>query len=261
MPELPEVEVAARRVRAAIEGRSIERLQLLHPSLARVMPPRDVGALVGRRVVAVRRVGKHQLLDLDDGSHLEVHFRMNGDWWIGSPRDPLPPHARAVLDLDRGTRVVLVDSRALATITRRVEPSRAVQQMGVDLTHPDADLAAAHATLATRRTPIKPLLLDQRVLAGVGNIYAAEALWRAQIDPRVPASSLGPRRRARLFDAVRDVMRDALRDPGRYQDDEALERFRVYDREGEPCTRCGTRIRRITQAGRSTYFCPRCQRR
>jgi formamidopyrimidine-DNA glycosylase len=108
---------------------------------------------------------------------------------------------------------------------------------------------------------IKPALLDQRVVAGVGNIYAAEALWRAAIDPRVAAARLGPKRRTRLVDAVRATMADALADAGRYQDGEALDRLAVYGREGQPCRRCAAPIRRFVQAGRSTYFCGSCQRR
>jgi formamidopyrimidine-DNA glycosylase len=125
---------------------------------------------------------------------------------------------------------------------------------------PALTISTLGTALATRRAPIKPVLLDQRVVAGLGNIYAAEALWRARIDPRAPASSLGPARRTRLLEAMREVMARALRDPARYSDDDGSTRFDVYDREGRPCRRCGGSIRRITQAGRSTYYCPRCQR-
>ena len=149
---------------------------------------------------------------------------------------------------------------ALATVVWR-PAGGADPALAPDATDPEFDADALATKLRGRRAAITAALLDQRVVAGVGNIYAAEALWRARIDPRVPAARLGPARRARLVDAVRDTMADALADAGRYQDGEALARLAVYDREGQPCRRCEAPVRRITQAGRSTYFCAACQRR
>ena len=164
------------------------------------------------------------------------------------------------LDLDDGTRVSLVDPRALGGVTWHAPGLAPAPRLGPDALDDAFGGVALRAALRTRRAAIKPALLDQRVVAGVGNIYAAEALWRARIDPRAVASSLGPARAARLVDAIKAVLRDALDAPGRYQDGEALERLAVYGREGEPCARCGAPVRRIVQAGRSTYFCARCQR-
>ncbi|MDF1504022.1 bifunctional DNA-formamidopyrimidine glycosylase/DNA-(apurinic or apyrimidinic site) lyase [Roseisolibacter sp. H3M3-2] len=261
MPELPEVEAAARRLRAAAVGRVIRAARTFHDAARRALPDRDAAQLAGRRVVGVRRLGKHQAIDLDDGSTLHAHFRMTGDWDVGRDDAPLPPHARVALSLDDGTRVALAGARVLDGVRGHAPGAAPEPRLGPDALDPARDGAALRAALRGRRAAVKPALLDQRVVAGGGNIYASEALWRAGIDPRTPAASLGPARVGRLADAVRAVLHDALDAPGRYQDGEALERLRVYDREGEPCVRCGAPVRRTVQAGRSTYYCARCQKR
>jgi len=184
---------------------------------------------------------------------------MNGDWHVGPAEVKLPAYTRVSLCLDDGTTIALVDARALATIAWRPAGTPA-PPLGPDATAPQFDAAALGHALRGRRLAIKPALLDQRVVAGVGNIYASEALWRARIDPRLGAGTLGPTRLARLVDAIRATLQDALADAGRYQAGEALARLAVYDREGEGCRRCAAPIRRVVQAGRSTYFCAKCQR-
>lgn len=261
MPELPEVETAMRVLRAASVGRVIRDVRALHTSTVRALPADDAARLIGRRILAVDRVGKHQTLALDDGSAVHAHFRMTGDWHVGRVGDPLPAHARVVLDLDDGTRVALVDPRALGGLRWHAADALPVLRMGPDALAEEFDGAALRAALRGRRIAIKPALLDQRIVAGVGNIYAAEACWVATLDPRVVAGALGTVRCTRLVAAIRQVLRDALDDPGRYQDGESRERLHVYGREGEPCTRCGAPVRRLVQAGRSTYFCGGCQRR
>jgi len=260
MPELPEVEHAARVLRDAVTGRTIRNLRVLHPAHRRRLPKRDVARIVGARIAAVERRGKHQLVKLSTGDTLLVHFRMTGDWHVHGARDEAPRYTRVLLELDRDVRVSLVDPRALSTVTLHREGGDSLPMLGPDAADPAVTVAAFGAALARRRIAIKVALLDQRVLAGVGNIYAAEALWLARIDPRVPALSLTRARQQRLLDAVRAVLAKAQAGQGRYRDDGAG-RFEVYDREGLPCSRCGTAIERIVQAGRSTYFCPHCQRR
>ncbi|HEX2780699.1 MAG TPA: bifunctional DNA-formamidopyrimidine glycosylase/DNA-(apurinic or apyrimidinic site) lyase [Gemmatimonadaceae bacterium] len=258
MPELPEVERAARRIRRAVVGRSIVAARLLHPALRRKLSTRALASLRGRRITAVTQRAKHQLLVLDDGRAIHAHFRMAGDWDVDAPDDPLPRSARAAFDLDDGTRLLLVDPRALSTLSILPAGSTPFDSLGPDPFAPEFDAALA-ASLARRRGPVKPALLDQRVAAGVGNIYAAEALWEAGIDPRTPASTLSPAKVRALADAIREVLRRGRASRGRYRDGEA--RLRVYDREGEPCLRCETPIARIAQAGRSTWFCQHCQPR
>jgi len=252
MPELPEVESAVRMLRAAAEGRTITRARALHPSLRARVAPARLRSLVGARVSRVERRGKHQLLHLEDGRALHAHFRMTGDWHIDQKTASAPRFARAVVELDDGARVWLVDPRALSTLDVRDETAPFNLPLGPEATDPGlrpADLALA---LARRRGAIKPALLDQKLIAGIGNIYAAEALWQARLDPRATAASLTRAEIGRLLAGIRSVMGRALK---------GTIRFAVYDREGRPCRRCGAQIVRIAQAGRSTYFCPGCQTR
>ena len=261
MPELPEVEAAARVLRRATLGRSIVRLRVLHASLKRRVSNKDLARLRGKRVARVERRGKHQLLRTAGGPTVMIHFRMTGDWEVSRVGEPDAPYARAVLELDDGTRVSLVDPRALSTVTVHDDVEAALPALGPEATDASIDVPSLAAALARRRGPIKPALLDQRILAGLGNIYAAEALWRARIDPRAPARELPPERLTSLLAAAREVLRRASRSPARYLSPErtSASRFAVYDREGKPCRRCRTPIARLVQAGRSTYFCPTCQ--
>ena len=256
MPELPEVERAARRIRRAVVGRTIARARLLHPALARRITARALTSLRDHVVVAVEQRAKHQLLVLDDGRSLHVHFRMAGDWQLDGVGDELPRSARASIDFTDGTRLLLVDPRALSSMLLLAKGATPFDELGPDPSSGDFIDALASA-LARRSTAIKPALLDQRVAAGVGNIYAAEALWEARIDPRAPARSLTRAQVEDLAAAIRVVLDRGRVGGRRYRDGAAS--LRVYDREGAPCPRCGTAIERIVQAGRSTCFCPRCQ--
>lgn len=256
MPELPEVEAAMNVLRRRAKGRTIARLKVLHPSLQRRLSPARLRSLVGARIQRVERRGKHQLLHLDDGRILHAHFRMNGDWAFGTTDDELPRFARAVLDFTDGTRLIFVDSRALGTI--ELHNADTVLDLGLGPDAADSGWTAEQlgAALAMRRGPIKPALLDQKLIAGLGNIYAAESLWRAKIDPRAPGNSLTPARVKSLRKAIAFVLERAT--GSRYTDDDTVG-LDVYDREGLPCHRDRTPIERMTQAGRSTYFCPKCQ--
>jgi formamidopyrimidine-DNA glycosylase len=256
MPELPEVEAALEVLRARARGRTIVRMRVLHPALRRRLNPKQLRALVGARIARVERRGKHQLLHLEDGRILHAHFRMNGDWMLTETGAPLPRFARAVLDFDDGSSLVFVDSRALGTID--VHPAGAELDLGLgpDAADPEWTAEQLAAALAPRRGPIKPALLDQRLVAGLGNIYAAESLWRARISPFAPCSTLGRPQIAKLRKAIDAVLVRAT--GSRYTDDDTVT-LDVYDREGLPCRRCRTLIERVVQAGRSTYYCPQCQ--
>ena len=256
MPELPEVERAVRIVREAVVGRTLASVRLLHPALRRRVAPRVLRALRGATIARVERRGKHQLLHLVDGRILHVHFRMNGDWIVDRRTDPLPRFARAELAFTDGHRVVLDDSRALSTFD--VHPADAPPMLALGPEPNDGALtpASLRAAFEGRRAPVKVALLDQRLIAGLGNIYAAEALWRARIDPRAAAGTLDLAAVRRLLSAIRAVIARAT--GGRYTESGGA-RLDVYDREGHPCRRCGTAIQRIVQAGRSTYLCPVCQ--
>jgi formamidopyrimidine-DNA glycosylase len=260
MPELPEVERAMRRLRKAVEGKTISSARAIHPALARQFPDEEAQMVTNRQIVRVERRGKHQILHLDDGSTLHAHFRMNGDWLLSRTDGEPDKFTRAWIDLSDGTRVELHDRRALSAMSFHPAGEDSLPKLGMEANDRALDAAYLKAALKSRRGPIKPALMDQKVLAGLGNIYAAEALWRAKISPRAKASSLSIVRLTKLVEAIRSVLSGRNRPPGRYTDTRFRGRFGVYDREGESCIVCGTLIRRIVQAGRSTYFCPKCQR-
>jgi formamidopyrimidine-DNA glycosylase len=256
MPELPEVEGAVRRLREAITGKTIAAVTLLHPALRRRLSPAKIRGLRGARIRRVERRGKHQLIVLDDGRMLHAHFRMTGDWTIDRADDALPKFARAAILFDDGSRVVLDDPRALSTLDLHSANAELALGLGPEADDPSLSAAALHAALEKRRGPIKPVLLDQRVIAGLGNIYAAEALWHARIDPTTSARTLTKAQVGALLRAIRKVIRAAT---GARYTDSSVARLAVYDRAGKPCRRCGTPVERIVQAGRSTYYCPTCQ--
>lgn len=233
-------------------------MMLIHPALKRRITARALSSLRGHRIVSVEQRAKHQLLILDDGRSLHVHFRMAGDWLLDRVDRELPRSARAAIEFSDGSRLLLIDPRALSAIALLPAGSTPFDDLGPDPSSPDFDAALASA-LARRRTAVKPSLLDQRVAAGVGNIYAAEALWEARIDPTTPANALTTTQVRDLAGAIRVVLDRGRVGGRRYRDGDAS--LRVYDREGQPCPRCATSIERIVQAGRSTCYCPRCQSR
>jgi formamidopyrimidine-DNA glycosylase len=260
MPELPEVEEAMQRLRAAVEGKTIALVTTHHAAHARQLPDATARRLRQQKILSVERRGKHQLLHLENGSTLHAHFRMNGDWRMSTTDQPLGKFARSSIDLTDGTRIELNDSRALSSIKLHPKGEDPLPKLGMEANDPGLDAAYLKSALAKRKGPIKVTLMDQAVVAGLGNIYAAEALWRAKISPRASASSISNARLIKLADAIHTTLEEENRAPGRYTDTENRERFNVYDREGLPCSRCGTKIKRIPQGGRSTYFCPKCQR-
>jgi formamidopyrimidine-DNA glycosylase len=260
MPELPEVERATRQLTVAALGKTIASVRAIHPALKRKLSPAKSRAAKGKRIESIERRGKHQLLHLDSGDTLVVHFRMNGDWDVGTTADPLDRFARAVIELVDDTRISLVDRRALSSITLDKKGASSLPKLGREAGDPTLDADYLLAALKRKKIAIKPALIDQSVVAGLGNIYAAEALWEAEMNPRKPASKVSRAKLERLVDAIRLVLSPEKRLPGRYTDTREAGRFAVYDREGKICRRCGGTIKRIVQAGRSTYFCPSCQR-
>lgn len=261
MPELPEVERAARALSRAALGKTIASVKAIHPALKRKLSPAQARSARGKKIDRIERRGKHQLLHLDNGAALVVHFRMNGDWEIGTTDDSLDRFARAVIDLTDGTRISLVDRRALSSLTLDKKGASSLPKLGREASDPALDADYLAQALARRKVAIKPALMNQSVIAGLGNIYAAEALWEAELDPRAPAASLTKAKLAKLVEAIRLVLSPKKRRPGRYTDTRGTSRFAVYDRAGKICRRCNGIIERIVQAGRSTYFCPDCQRR
>lgn len=217
------------------------------------MTPAQRRSVRGARVVAVRRRGKHQLIDLDDGRVLHAHFRMSGAWKVG-PDARESRYPRATLGLDDGSVIVLDDPRALSSIVLVAAGADSIASLGPDADDPSVGAAWFVDRLSKRKSAIKVVLLDQTLLSGIGNIYASESLWHSRLDPRRPANDLTPPEVHCLLKSIRAVLKRAS--GARYDGDG---RFDVYDREGEKCRRCKSIIERIPQAGRSTYSCPRCQ--
>ncbi|MBI4877041.1 MAG: bifunctional DNA-formamidopyrimidine glycosylase/DNA-(apurinic or apyrimidinic site) lyase [Acidobacteria bacterium] len=258
MPELPEVETVVRTVAPRVVGRRIRAVQ----AASRFVAPRPLEGAVGQAIRAVERSAKHILFVLDAGL-LCIHLGMTGKLLVNAPPGP---HTRVVFEL-AGCRLVYDDPRQFGRIEYVRELPERIRRLG-----PDAhriSLEEFRARLAARRSRIKPLLLDQRFLGGLGNIYTDEALFRARIHPLAPASRLGRARVERLHRAIVEVLGEAIEKGGSsisdYVDAEGRAGFfqtehRVYGRAGEPCTACGTAIRRIEVAQRGTHYCPRCQR-
>ncbi len=275
MPELPEVESVRRRLAPVLEGRRLERVEIWDARLTRPFDPVEVAReLEGERVVAVDRRGKYLIVRFESGRSLLVHLRMTGSFRLRSPTaDALPDdaHRRAVVRLDDGSDAAYRDVRRFGTWLL-LEPGELDAylhtRVGPEPLDPAFTAKALGARLAKRRAPVKAAILDQRTLAGVGNIYADEALWRARIHPLREAGSLGQAEIRRLRQAIRDVLELGIERQGATLREYALpdgeaggmqHEFKVYGRLGEPCDRCGTPIERIVVGGRGTWYCPRCQ--
>ena len=275
MPELPEVETVRRRIAPLVEGTTIASAEIVDPRLTRPVSPSLVAdALVGERIAAVERRGKYLLWRLESGRTLVVHLRMTGSL-LHFPAGDLPAdaHRRATLALDTGAAVGYRDVRRFGTWELlddgHLRPYLA-SRLGPEPLAPSFTSARLARIVAGRRAPIKAVLLDQRRIAGIGNIYADEALWRARIHPLRPAGELDAAEIARLHRAVRAVLRRGIELQGSTLRDYVTpdgegggmqHEFHVYGRLGQPCDRCGHPIERIVVAGRGTWFCPRCQTR
>jgi formamidopyrimidine-DNA glycosylase len=273
MPELPEVETVRLRLAPVLEGRTFVDVEITDARLTRPFDPAEVAReLEGERVAVVDRRGKYLIVRFESGRALLVHLRMTGSV-LHSKRGALPddPHRRAVARLDDGSDVAYRDVRRFGTWLL-LEPAEV--DAYVDARVGREPLAAAYKAkhlaeeLEGRRAPVKAAILDQRTVAGVGNIYADEALWRAQIHPLRPAAGLEPAEVQALYRGIRQALQAGLRRQGSTLRDyrlpdggtgSAQTEFKVYGRGGEPCDRCGTPIDKIRVAGRGTWYCPNCQ--
>ncbi len=277
VPELPEVETVRTRLAPVLEGRRFVRVEIDDPRLVRPYEPAEVAAeLEGERVEAVERRGKYLIVRFESGRALLIHLRMTGSLrHYGTPGDDEvledDPHRRAVVRLDNGSDVAYRDVRRFGTWLL-LEPGGLEPYLAAKVGDEPLDALFTAARLGDRlrdrRAPIKSALLDQRTLAGLGNIYVDEALWRARIHPLRPAGSVDRNELRRLHNGIRAALEAGIARQGSTLRDYRLpdgargamqKEFKVYGRGGEPCDRCGTAIAKSRVAGRGTWFCPTCQ--
>jgi formamidopyrimidine-DNA glycosylase len=279
MPELPEVEAITRSLRPLVRGRRIRCVHIFHPIATNPQSPQHFAKFAeGRRILDASRHGKYLLLVLDRGL-IEMHFRLDGQLiWFRNPAELLRRanqasdgvHVDVALELDKGV-LAFADRRHFGRVHdwESFEACPSLRSLGLDALSRQFTPSVLHTRLSASRRPLKEFLLDQSKIAGIGNIYSAEALWHARLDPRRPANSLSRTDSAKLHKAIVSVLRRALeccldpapdfRDPHWWF--QGIERILgVYQREGMQCRRCGQAIRRIEQGGRSTYCCLHCQK-
>lgn len=274
MPELPEVEVTRRALAPHVEGRLVTRVEVREPRLRWPIPPRLARALTGQRIDRLDRRGKYLLWQVETGT-LISHLGMSGSWRVHLAPPPVPGrHDHVDIQLD-GCWLRLTDPRRFGALLWHprsegdVATHALLAHLGVEPFDPHFDAALLHTATRHRAAPIKQVLLAGDIVVGVGNIYASESLFRAGINPKQPARRLGLAGCARLVEAVREVLAEAISVGGSTLRDfvgaEGVEGYfmrdaAVYGREGAPCLTCRTPIRRLLQGQRATYYCPRCQR-
>lgn len=270
MPELPEVETIVRDLDRMVRGATIEGVEVLRPDLLRGDPAAFVRGLRGRRLETVTRRAKNIVIGLG-ADRLVVNLGMTGNLLALPAGTPIPPYVGVRFDLGGGRVMVYRDVRRFGRLEVLSEEEWAVRDaaLGVEPLSEEFTGMLLHRLTRGSRVAIKVWLMDQKRVVGVGNIYASEALWRARIDPRRRAESLTRPRAGRLVDGIRAVLSEAIEFRGTtlldYRDVSGEEgsfadRLKVYDRAGSACLECGTVIRRIVQGGRSTFFCPNCQK-
>jgi len=273
MPELPEVETIRRQLAPLVEGRRVRRVEILDPRWSRPLAPAELeAALEGRRVLNLGRRGKYLVWALEDEVYVAQHLRMTGAL-LWNP-DPEPAHARVRIALEPRATLVISDPRRFGTgellIGKDALEAFFAARLGLEPFDERFTVAHLRALARGRRAPIKALLLDQRQIAGVGNIYADEALFRARVHPRRPAGRLTPAQWAALREGVLAALRAGIDARGASIDDfrhidgvrgSFQDEFLIYGREGEACVRCGGEIKKLVVAGRGTYVCERCQPR
>jgi len=267
MPELPEVETTVRGLAKVLQGRRLTSVEARRPDLRRALPV-DLGQrLTGARVIGLGRRAKYGLIDTDRGDSLVFHLGMSGHWRV----DPSETgkHDHFILETDEGRRVALNDARRFGSLdlvpTMELSDWPPFKALGPEPL--DLDPRDLHQRLSGRTAAIKLLLLDQRIVAGLGNIYVCEALYRAGIHPKRAGGSVSLERLKKLVPAIHAVLAEAIEAGGSTLKDFVSpdgelgyfsKAFAVYDREGKPCG-CGGTVRRIVQGGRSTFYCPKCQ--
>jgi formamidopyrimidine-DNA glycosylase len=274
MPELPEVETVVQGLRRlGVQGQRVRSVTVRWPrSVCSDADLRFSSALAGRQVLGIARRGKQIVLSLSGGLTLLIHLRMTGRLMVTQPDEPMDRHVHVILRLSNRTELRFRDTRKFGRMVLTAAPDAVLGALGPEPLASDFRPADFEKRLRSRAAMLKPLLLNQQFLAGIGNIYVDEALWRARLHPRRLANTLNHRQNLSLFKAIREVLRSGIRragtslgtastnfhnvdgEPGSNQAG-----LKVFRRTGQPCPRCGTRIERILVGQRSTHLCPVCQ--
>ena len=265
MPELPEVEAVVRKVRSEATGARIRAVEVIRARTTHPQSPDALQTAANRTITAIERKGKNIVLRLSGGHAIRVHLRMTGNLYVIPDARLRPATARVVFTLAGGRALVFDDPRVLGTVHLHTneEIDTKLADIGIDPLERRFTPQFLTDAAARSRRPVKLFLMDQYPVAGIGNIYAAESLFRARIHPQRPVNTLRAPQIAALHSAIRAVINEAVklnvkayREPGYFEEIQ----FAVFGREGEACMACGRAIQRIAQGGRSTYFCVRCQR-
>lgn len=265
MPELPDVEIFRKRFARAAKGRTLDKVEIFEKRMLRGTTPSElIHALAGRQVVDTMRHGKHLLTRLDSGTIIELHFGMSGTLEIVPKENGLPKYTVMSLTLDNGGKVAITSQRKLGYIAlaRSIEEVIRSRELGPDALDPALDGNALRERLGSARGTLKSALMDQSKLAGIGNVYSDEILFRAHLHPKLRIGDLKPQDFDRLLDAIRSVLREAIKleipaegAEGRAPDDWLL----AHRGEGGRCPRCGGRLGTLKVSGRTAYYCPSCQ--
>ncbi len=276
MPELPEVELVAKSLNKLVKNRKITVAELLRERLAPdTSPPEFAEKLNGATINFVHRRGKHILFDLDNEKTLIVHLRMSGRFLLLPIEHELPKFTHAIFYFADEMRLIFSDQRHFGFMkiveTARLFEAKEIKKLAPEPFSEDFNLNYFRAVLKTSKKSLKEFLLDQTKVLGLGNIYASEAMFLAKVNPQISADKLSAKKAGVLFEKIREVLADSIAhgstmnvDPenidGSYYGGGYELNWRVYDRENEVCVVCGTNIERLKQGGRSTYFCPKCQK-
>jgi formamidopyrimidine-DNA glycosylase len=265
MPELPEVETVVRGLRGPLVGRTFISVTVLWPNSIKTSLPELQQRLPGQRIEAISRRGKYLQFHLSGGDTLFIHLKMSGDLLVEPESEPRHPHVRTIFGLDNAHELRFKDTRKFGRVYLVTDPTFVVGKLGPEPLADEFSLEDFKALFQRKKGRLKPLLLNQEFIAGVGNIYANEGCFLAKIDPRRRVETLSAGELAQLYQAIRQALNSGIAHKGAtldqvYRGGEFQDHFQVHDRAGEPCLACGVEIQRVVLGGRSTYFCPQCQK-
>ena len=269
MPELPEVETIKNELLPHVKGGRITDVEIMRPATVRGMAPEEFkGCLTGRQIINVERHGKYLVFDLDNGGHLAMHLKLSGSLWVKKSESEVPNYIKAVITLDDGEKIFFRDPRGFGRMWLMRDLSDILSKLGPEPLSPDFTPEVLAERLDSKGAPIKSVLIDQAVIAGIGNMYADEILYDAKIDPRRAAFSLSLAETERIYKAIKRILPQAITSKGasvqdyfRPSGEEGMEQFnfKVAHQRKATCN-CGGPIERIVVRGRGTYYCPNCQK-